>query len=189
MTKHGRAYRRLLRLYPARFRDAYADEMTRLFEDQIRDARRRGRPMAVTIVWLRSLSDLVATAAVTRVREAVHLRQPAGPASYEALAVSVAGGRARVVMALIPIWLLLGVLALMPEFFAPVFDNPPGIAGMPAGTVLLLAMVLWALVGASVIRTRRSDLGVLLTLLLFAIPASIVVILGPALVLFAQNLG
>lgn len=59
---HERAYRALLRLYPARFRARFGDEMVRLFGDLVRDAREAGRPAAAFRLWLRTLSDLAATA-------------------------------------------------------------------------------------------------------------------------------
>ena len=50
-----RVYRRLLRLYPRDFSDDYADEMTHLYRDRVRD---EGAPS----VWLVLVADLVRTA-------------------------------------------------------------------------------------------------------------------------------
>jgi hypothetical protein len=57
-----RLYAGLLWLYPGEFRRRYADEMVRLFADQLRDARATGRPGVTAATWLRSLIDLVANA-------------------------------------------------------------------------------------------------------------------------------
>jgi len=103
--------------------------------------------------------------------------------------VPVPPARARVVVALTPIWMLLALLVLRPGFFDPIFDNPPGIAGMPAGALIMAVGLVWGLIGARLMRSRRSDAGALLTLLAFATPATFAVILGPALILIVQNLG
>jgi hypothetical protein len=59
-------YRRLLALYPRDFRARYADEMARLFADQLRDAAASGRPAAEVRTWLRALADLAVTATAER---------------------------------------------------------------------------------------------------------------------------
>jgi len=64
----ARIYRRLLALYPPEFRARYADEMVQLFVDQLRDARLEGAPGGTTRTWLRTLRDLVSTAASERSR-------------------------------------------------------------------------------------------------------------------------
>jgi hypothetical protein len=67
-ASHERAYRGLLRLYPAGFRDRYSDEMVQLFSDQVRDARARGAPAGAARTWLRTLGDLAVTAASEHAR-------------------------------------------------------------------------------------------------------------------------
>lgn len=54
-----RLYAALLHAYPAEFRRRYADEMTVLFADQLRDAR---RPVGLAGVWLHGLADVTANA-------------------------------------------------------------------------------------------------------------------------------
>ena len=54
-----RVYRRLLRLYPRDFSDDYADEMTRLYRDRVRDE-------GTTSVWLAFGADLARTAPKNR---------------------------------------------------------------------------------------------------------------------------
>ena len=65
---HARVYRRLLRFYPAAFRARFADEMVQLFSDQLRDARSDGAPTAAAGTWLRTIGDLVTTAASEQLR-------------------------------------------------------------------------------------------------------------------------
>ena len=55
-----RLYRLLLRLFPASFRDEYGQELTRVFARQQRDA---GSSVARLGLWLRTIIDLVSTAA------------------------------------------------------------------------------------------------------------------------------
>ena len=64
----ARIYRRLLALYPPEFRARYADEMVQLFVDQLRDAQLVAAPGETARTWLRTLHDLVSTAASERAR-------------------------------------------------------------------------------------------------------------------------
>jgi len=57
-----RLYAGLLWLYPGEFRRRYADEMVRLFGDQLRDARANRRSGGTAGTWFRSFVDLVANA-------------------------------------------------------------------------------------------------------------------------------
>lgn len=66
---HGRAYRRLLRLYPASFRTRYGDEMVQLFGDQLRDARDERASTGTAVTWIRTLGDLAVTAAAEHSRK------------------------------------------------------------------------------------------------------------------------
>ncbi|HEX8025237.1 MAG TPA: hypothetical protein VF484_03440 [Candidatus Limnocylindrales bacterium] len=63
MTLEERAYRTLLRLYPRRYRLAYADAMTQLFRDQLRDARTGGARRGVARTWLSTFADVGRSAA------------------------------------------------------------------------------------------------------------------------------
>jgi hypothetical protein len=67
-TGPERVYRGLLRLYPARFRARFADDMVQLFGDQLRQARSHGPPAAVAGTWLRAVTDLAVTAASEHIR-------------------------------------------------------------------------------------------------------------------------
>jgi len=63
-----RIYKRLLRLYPARFREEYGAEMERQFRDEDREARGGHQR---TFLWLHALQDLITTVPVQRTREFV----------------------------------------------------------------------------------------------------------------------
>jgi hypothetical protein len=58
-----RIYRRLLVLYPAAFRARYGDEMVQLFGDQWRDAQHGDGSGGTARTWLRTIRDLIVTAA------------------------------------------------------------------------------------------------------------------------------
>ncbi|HUF76313.1 MAG TPA: ABC transporter permease [Longimicrobiales bacterium] len=61
--RHRRAFRRLLRLYPAWFRKAYEEEMTLLFSERLR---RATGWRARTALWWRTLKDATSNAAALR---------------------------------------------------------------------------------------------------------------------------
>jgi hypothetical protein len=63
-----RAYRALLRLYPADFRRRFGDEMVQLFGDQLRDAEAGRSPEGLVMTWLRALGDLAVSATSERTR-------------------------------------------------------------------------------------------------------------------------
>jgi hypothetical protein len=63
-----RVYRGLLRLYPARFRARFSDDMVQLFGDQLRQAHSHGPPAAVAGTWLRAVTDIAVTAASEHIR-------------------------------------------------------------------------------------------------------------------------
>jgi hypothetical protein len=54
-----RAYQRLLRLYPPRFRAEFGEEMLRVFGDACRDGYRHGGARGVARVWLQTMPDVV----------------------------------------------------------------------------------------------------------------------------------
>jgi putative ABC transport system permease protein len=64
-------YRRLLVLFPAAFRDRFAEDLIDLFRDKRRAAEARGRA-ALAVFWISILADVVLTAAAERLK-----RQPA----------------------------------------------------------------------------------------------------------------
>ena len=55
-AKAVRRYRRLLSLFPRRYVDEAAQELCQVFEDEYRDARRRGHK-GVAALWLRVVLD------------------------------------------------------------------------------------------------------------------------------------
>lgn len=91
-ASHERAYRGLLRLYPAEFRARYRDEMVQLFCDQLRDARAAGRPAGTTRTWVRTLGDLAITAALEHIQgDRTVAHSLAQPPSITARALGILG--------------------------------------------------------------------------------------------------
>ena len=64
---HERAYRALLRLYPARFRDACGDAMVEFFRDRLADMRRTHGAAGVAAAWGNALADAFSQAPLARV--------------------------------------------------------------------------------------------------------------------------
>jgi putative ABC transport system permease protein len=60
-SRSTRFYRMLLRLLPGDFRGTFGEEMEQVFQDQVRDAERRGRPGLLRL-WGETLSGFVTTA-------------------------------------------------------------------------------------------------------------------------------
>jgi hypothetical protein len=177
-----------LALYPASFRRGYADEMTRLFEDQLRDARRAGSTGAVLGLWARSLVDVMVVAFRHRLSGEESVPRTAGP-GFVGIGAPPPGSslRPRVFVGLAPVWLLTVLAVAKPGYFDPIGDNPPGIAGVPAGVVMLGLSMVWMLIGVVILRFRPTSLVAAGTLLTFTIPSSLVVALGPTIVLIVQN--
>ena len=72
MSRHISLYRRLLVVYPAAFRHAYADEMVRLFEDLLADARRPGERLGILRLWMSTVIDLLTSATRQRMEDAMN---------------------------------------------------------------------------------------------------------------------
>lgn len=68
-TRSERVYAGLLRAYPARFRERYAEEMVLLFGDQLREARAATGASGVTTTWFRTLVDLASSAVGEHLRK------------------------------------------------------------------------------------------------------------------------
>ena len=190
MTLHERAYRVLLRTYPASFRAAYGEEMARLFLEQLRDARDGAHSRAVIGLWVRTLIDVAATAPSQHLSREHQVAAPieAGVPPM----VTTQGTRGRtgpiVLLGLLPMWVLGFLSVAAPDFTDPLFANPPAIAGLPGGVVGLVIAMVWMLLGLALLRESTSDLVRVAVFVVFTVPATAFVLLGPALVLLMQSL-
>jgi hypothetical protein len=190
VTRQEHAYRHLLRLYPATFRDRYEAEMVTLFLDQLRDENAPAKPTASAARWLGTLVDIAKTAPLEHLRREAYVPNPVDPASIRLAdaAERSPGARAGYALTSVPIILTVVAMVVAPGFMDPLFANPPAIGGLPAGVALLFIFLVWAVMGILVVRGARSNARVLLALAVFTLPASIAIILGPALILIIQNL-
>ena len=65
-------YRRMLRVYPAKFRQAYGEAMTQLFADLLADERRSGQPLGIFRLWVRTVVGTLSSASKERKEQAMN---------------------------------------------------------------------------------------------------------------------
>jgi hypothetical protein len=139
VTRSQRAFRVLLRAYPARTREAYGEDMAQLFDDQLARAR---DPAAKAGVWVDAIIDTLATAPRERLTSRRAARVAEGPAIEASRSVGP-----DLVAALLPLPVF-GLLVLAaPGFYAPLFDPRAAVAGMQFGVVMTIILGLLAAVG------------------------------------------
>lgn len=188
MSRHERAFRRLVRLYPAAFRAQYEDQMVGLFTDQLRDSRTSDTTLAVARLWAHTLIDLVATAPQERLRKESPVLQPVEPARAPTTPARSPLQRVVVVIASVPVILWAAVWVVAPEFMDPVFSVPPAVLGFPMGVVLIAFAGGMALVGWLLSRRTRSVRVALGAVAFLTIPALLLILMTPALMLIILNL-
>jgi hypothetical protein len=188
LNRHERAFRRLVRLYPSSFRAEYEDQMLGLFADQLRDSRTSDSPFALTRLWVHTLIDLMATAPQQHLRKDAPMLQP-----VESPDTSVTVARSPLlpgasIIATVPMILWAALAAFAPGFVDPVFMNPPAMLGLPAGVVIIAFAMAIAFLGLLLVRRARTVGVVLGTLVFLTIPALLLLLLAPALILVVANL-
>lgn len=189
MNRQVRIFRRLLRAYPSEFRLRYADEMTQLFADQLRDAACSQEALAVARLWTANLLDLLMTAPGQHIRKEAPVAQPVKLASNGPLRdqPSQPAQGLKLLLGLLPVWLLVFFQLAAPGYMEPAFANPPGVLGMPAGLVPLAVALSLTAVGVVGLRRVSSTPAATLVFLVSTVPATFAVVLTPALVLILQN--
>ena len=155
MSGHDRAYRALLRLYPATFRDDYGEEMTRLFREQLRDARASNGRRAVAGLWTRAIADVLETAPGHHLRKE-HRSARADPRW------SILGRRSGPTRVTDPVRAsssasrLCGCCSssrsLHRDSSTRFFSNPPSVAGLPAGIFIIAVAMTLMLAGVWLLR-------------------------------------
>ena len=109
--------------------------------------------------------------------------QPVESASVPANVVRSTLHRVVAGIAAVPVFLWFALSIVAPGFMEPVFANPPAMLGLPAGVVIIAFAEVLALLGWLVAR-RAQTLGVALTALVFlTIPALLLIVMAPALIL------
>lgn len=189
MNGHERAYNRLLRLYPGEFRAHYGAEMARLFADQVRDAEASRRPFAFAALWARSVVDLLATASKEHLEKEHPVPQPVDVTSAALVPEPrrIPNGVLRVLLGLLPMWILVIRVVAVPGSMDPVLENPSALGGLPAGIVLLGAALVVMAIGVVVLRRPSSTRSTLLAFVCLTLPSTVVIVLAPAIILVVQN--
>jgi hypothetical protein len=191
MNRHSRVYRALLRLYPETFRHDYGDEMARLFDEQLRDSRAASGRKAIAGLWARVIADVLATAPRQHLSREGHVPEPiiAGPATGRVLVGGDTKHGPRLVVGLLPLWVLIFFSFAAPGFMDPMYANPPSIAGLPAGVVLIAVALFLTIVGVEITRRVESEIALAFVWLLVTVPATALILFGPAAILVVLNLG
>lgn len=96
---------------------------------------------------------------------------------------------AGLVVAFGPVWFALAMAIVAPGFADPLLDQSVAFAGLPMGLVMAAAAGLLTVLGAVTVRGARSRLGLLVPIVLFTLPAFVLLILGPGFLLFLRNAG
>lgn len=185
MTDHQRLYARLLRLYPAEFRDHYGAEMRRLFAEQLWDARKARGRTAIAALWARTILDVAVTAPREHVAPPSRVRQPVGGPPETIAVPRRTRPWWRTLMGLTP---LVAFAFIVSRWGWPRFDKPPEMLGLPLGVVVLGVALAIMLAGVLALRRTSSSLAAVLIILLFTFPATILVVIGPAIIFILQNL-
>ena len=188
MTRHERLFRRLLRMYPARYRDAYEDQMVVLFVDQMRALEGAGSSLAVARWWVMTLMDLIATAPQEHLRKESPVLQPIDPIVPSSRPARPPLQRVAVVAASIPVILAPAMFVLAPGFMDPVLANPPAILGLPAGLVGVAFAWSMGAFGWLVTLRASSSLLAIGAIVFLSVPALALTFMAPALVLYVTEL-
>lgn len=109
------------------------------------------------------------------------------PSSQRARVIAARGTRSHALrlIALTPLWLGPIIYLMSPTFFGP----KPELFGIPQNLVFTVGAMSWSFIGVAITWGARSWLADVLALLVFTVPAIVLMIIGPAVVLILQNLG
>ena len=94
---------------------------------------------------------------------------------------------ARVLLGLLPLWILLFERIAFPRSLDVLGSLPPAVAGLPAGVVLIFIALAVMAIGVVALRRASSTRSMLLPFLGLTVPAAAVVVVAPALVVLVQN--
>jgi hypothetical protein len=185
MNRHERIYRRLLRLYPADFRARFGNEMISLFREQLRDARSSGERRQIASLWARCLVDLVVTVPKQHFEKE---RQVSQVAEGSPVVLAMDGPRSatrtrRVLLSLLPLWVVLVRSIVAPGANEPLFANPPAMFGLPLGFPLLALALSVMAMGVAVTARATSMRSTIFTFAFLTAPATALATMAPAIIL------
>lgn len=93
----------------------------------------------------------------------------------------------KVLLGLLPVWLLVLFLLAAPEFMEPAFTNPPAALGVPLGLVPLAIALVLTVIGVVGLRRMSSTAASTAVFLSLTVPAALVIVLTPAMALVLSN--
>ena len=94
----------------------------------------------------------------------------------------------RVLLGLLPLWILLILLIAFPGFMDPIVYIPPAIAGLPLGIVVVGAALVVMAIGVVALRRASSNRSAMLAFVGLTLPSAFVMALTPALTLIIANM-
>jgi hypothetical protein len=159
--------------------------MISLFREQLRDARTSGERREIASLWARCLVDLVVTVPKQHFEKERRVSQVAEGSPV--VLVQVRPGSStqtrRVLLALLPLWVLLVRSIVAPGANEPLFANPPAWYGLPFGlTVVAIALALM-IIGVVLMARSTSMRSAIYTFAFVTAPATALVVLAPAIIL------
>ena len=72
MNSHIALYRRMLLIYPTKFRRVYGEAMTQLFAELLADQRQSGQRLGIIRLWVHAVVDSLSNASRERMEETMH---------------------------------------------------------------------------------------------------------------------
>jgi hypothetical protein len=93
----------------------------------------------------------------------------------------------RVLVGLLPLWILVIQAIAFPGSIDPVMANPPALAGLPAGVILVAGALAVMAIGIEVLRRSPSNGVALLAFFGLTLPSAALIVAAPALILRIQN--
>lgn len=180
MTDHQRHYRRLLRLYPADFRDHYGAEMHRLFAEQLWDARSAGGRRAIAALWARTILDVAVTAPREHLARPSRVRQPVDGSPETVVERRTPRGLRPFIVGLAPWWVF--AAATLTVSNEALFMKPPEMIGLPLGVVAVgLAFTLMTF-GLVALWLTSSTRAAALAIVTFTFPATALIAVAPTII-------
>ena len=93
----------------------------------------------------------------------------------------------RYVLGLLPLWILVIQAFAFPGSVDPITANPPEMLGLPLGVVLVFVALAVMALGIVALRQASTDRSTLIAFLALTVPAAVLIVVTPALILMVQN--
>jgi hypothetical protein len=170
-------YRLLLRAYPADFRAEFERELIWSFNQQLA---RRESGLGRALFFASVVVDVTWTALRERAFQRTTRVQRVGGGLVDLDAEPrFRSNRGTRIASLAPLWLGLPIVAIAPGALEMLVTSPPDILGVPATLLATCVALTWMSLGTIVVWYARHAAVAAIALLVFSIPATVAVILGP----------